>query len=88
MLPFDANPITIGWMSGYSYKGFDHAKNNIKQRNLNTVFVNISSTTSPTSDSFDPLDHVTYIKKIIKKYTHLFQAHTFKSRQVSIQKHY
>ena len=35
-----------------SYEGFDNAKNNIKQRNLNTVFANISKTTSPTSDSF------------------------------------
>ena len=32
-----------------SYEGFDNAKNNIKQRNLNTVFANISKTTSPTS---------------------------------------
>ena len=24
-----------------SYEGFDNAKNNIKQRNLNTVFANI-----------------------------------------------
>ena len=29
-----------------------YAKNNIKQRNLNTVFANISKTTSQTSDSF------------------------------------
>ena len=35
-----------------SYEGFDHAKNNMKQRNLNTVFANISKTLSPTSDSF------------------------------------
>ena len=35
-----------------SYEGFVNAKNNIKQRNLNTVFDNISKTTSPTSDSF------------------------------------
>ena len=35
-----------------SYEGFDNAKNIIKQRNLNTVFANISNTTSPTSDSF------------------------------------
>ena len=35
-----------------SYERFDNAKNNIKQRNLNTVFANISKTTSPTSDSF------------------------------------
>ena len=35
-----------------SYAGFDNAKNNIKQRNLNHVFANISKTTSPTSDSF------------------------------------
>ena len=31
---------------------FDNAKNNKKQRNLNTVYANISKTTSPTSDSF------------------------------------
>ena len=37
-----------------NYEGFDNAKNNIKQRNLNTVFANISKTTSPT------FDHVTY----------------------------
>ena len=35
-----------------SYEGFDNYKNNIKQRNLNTVFANISITTFPTSDSF------------------------------------
>ena len=35
-----------------SYEGFDNAKNNMKQRNWNTVFANISKTTSPTSDSF------------------------------------
>ena len=35
-----------------SYTRFDNAKNNIKQRNLNPVFANISKTTSPTSDSF------------------------------------
>ena len=35
-----------------SYVGFENAKNNIKQRNLNTVFANISKTTFPTSDSF------------------------------------
>ena len=35
-----------------SYEEFASAKNNIKQRNLSTVFANISKTTSPTSDSF------------------------------------
>ena len=35
-----------------SYEGFVNAKSNIKQRNLSTVFANISKTTSPTSDSF------------------------------------
>ena len=35
-----------------SYEGFDNAKNNMKQRNLNTVVANISKTTSPTSNSF------------------------------------
>ena len=35
-----------------SYEGYVNAKNNIKQRNLNTVFANISKTTSPTSNSF------------------------------------
>ena len=35
-----------------SSEGFDNAKNNIKQRNLNTVFADISKTASPTSDSF------------------------------------
>ena len=35
-----------------SYEGFDNAKNKMKQRNLNTVFANISKTISPTSDSF------------------------------------
>ena len=34
-----------------SYDGFDNAKNNMKQRNLNTVFANITKTTSPTSNS-------------------------------------
>ena len=35
-----------------SYEDFVNAKNNIKHKNLNTVFANISKTTSPTSDSF------------------------------------
>ena len=35
-----------------SYKEFINATNNIKQRNLNTVFANISKPTWPTSDSF------------------------------------
>ena len=35
-----------------SYEGFDNAKNSMKERNLKTVFANISKTTSPTSDSF------------------------------------
>ena len=42
------------WISGsiQSYERFVNAQNNIKQRNLTTVFSNISKTTSPTSDSF------------------------------------
>ena len=35
-----------------SYEELVNAKNNMKQRNLNTVFANISKTTFPTSDSF------------------------------------
>ena len=35
-----------------SYEEFVNAKNNIKQRNLNTVFANTSKTIWPTSDSF------------------------------------
>ena len=35
-----------------SYEEFVNAKNNIKQKNLDTVFANILKTTSPTSDSF------------------------------------
>ena len=35
-----------------SYEELDNPKNNIKQKNLNTVFDNISKTISPTSDSF------------------------------------
>ena len=31
---------------------FSNVKNNKKQRNLNTVFANISKTIEPTSDSF------------------------------------
>ena len=50
MLHFDANPITITWLQ--SYEECVHAKNNIKQRNWNTVFANISKPISPTSDSF------------------------------------
>ena len=39
------------------YEGFDNAKNNVKQRNLNIVFANISY----SSDSYLlSLDHVTY----------------------------
>ena len=35
-----------------SYEGCDDAKNNIKQRNLNTFVANFSKTTPPTSDLF------------------------------------
>ena len=35
-----------------SYEGFDHPKNNIKQRNLNTAVPDISKTIFATSDSF------------------------------------
>ena len=35
-----------------SYEEFVDAKNNIKQKNLNTVLANISKSISPTSDSF------------------------------------
>ena len=58
MLHFDANPITIGYpVSGYRVmKNLTMLKKpNIKQslqRNLNTVFANISKTILPTSDSF------------------------------------
>ena len=52
MLRFDANPTTIGYLVTDSYDKFVNAKNNIKQRNLNTVFANISKTIWPTSDSF------------------------------------
>ena len=51
MLHFDPNSIAIGYLVT-SYEGFDNSKNNMKQRNLNAVFANISKTTSPTSDSF------------------------------------
>ena len=50
---------TLVWM--HLYDRFDNAKNNIKQRNLNTVFANISNTTLPTSDSFLLImSHVAY----------------------------
>ena len=51
MLYFDAHPITIGYLVT-DYEEFFNAKNNIKQRNLNTIFANISKTIWPTSDSF------------------------------------
>ena len=51
MLYFDATPLQLDiWLQ--NYEGFVNAKNNIKQRNLNTVCANISNTTSPKSDSF------------------------------------
>ena len=49
-----------------SYDGFVNAKNNIKQSNLNTVFANISKTTSATSDSF--LLIMSHIHNLIKGY--------------------
>ena len=49
MLHFNANPNTIGYLVN---EEFGNAKNDMKQRNFNTVFANISKTTSPTSDSF------------------------------------
>ena len=51
MLHFDPNPERLDiWLQ--SYDKFVKAKNIIKQRNLNTVFTNISKTIWPTSDSF------------------------------------
>ena len=51
VLHLDANPLQLDiWLQ--SYDGFDNAKNNMKQRNLNTGFANISKTTFLTSDSF------------------------------------
>ena len=52
MLHFNANPNTIGYLVTEYYEEFGNAKNNMKQKNLNTVFANISKTTSPKSDSF------------------------------------
>ena len=42
-----------------SYERFDNAKNNMKEKNLKTVFANISKTTS--RHRLIPLDHVTYL---------------------------
>ena len=55
MLHFDANRAHYNWISGYGVMKdltMLKPKNNIKQKNFNTVFANISKTTSPTSDSF------------------------------------
>ena len=46
-LHFDANPIKIGYLVTEL-----NAENSMKQKNLITVFANISKTISPTSDSF------------------------------------
>ena len=54
-----------------SYEGFDNAKDTIKQRNMNTVFANISKTW-PTSDSFllimshicDPVQQVHHVGQV------------------------
>ena len=53
MLHFDANPINIGYIWLQSYEEFVNVKNNIKQKNLNTVLANISKTISrhPTHSS-------------------------------------
>ena len=51
-----------------SYEGFDNVKNNMKQRNLNTVFANISITTFPTSDSF--LLIMSHIRFLLPPYLH------------------
>ena len=70
VLHFDANPITIGYIWLQSCEGFiNNAKNNIKQRNLNTVFANISKKTSPTSDSF--LLIMSHIETVILNFTFL-----------------
>ena len=44
-----------------SYEEFDNAKNNMKQRNLNPVYANISKTTSPTSPFLLIMSHLTMI---------------------------
>ena len=50
MLHFDKTPLQLDiWIQ--SYEGFVNAKNNIKQRNLNTVFANISKRRLLESDS-------------------------------------
>ena len=57
MLHFDANPITIGYLVTEFYEGFYNAKNNIKQRDLNTVFLK----NNIPDIRLIPLDHVTYV---------------------------
>ena len=51
MLHFDAYPIEIEYLVTDEFEGFVNAKNNIKQKNLNS-FANIGLIS---------LDHVTYL---------------------------
>ena len=61
-----------------SYDGFDNAKNNMKQRNLNTGFANISKTTSPTSDSFHLF--MSHIALQVTLHEQLAESHSNKLR--------
>ena len=54
-----------------SYEGFDNAKNSTKQMNLNTVFANISKTTS---------QHPTYSSSI--DYCHCYIIPQFGNHQI------
>ena len=56
MLHFDANPIIIGYLVT-ELEEFVNAKNNVKQRNLITVFANLKNNMADIR--LIPLDHVT-----------------------------
>ena len=79
---------TYVWLQ--SYEGFDNAKNNMKQKQLNTVFANISKTTSPTSDSFllimsHLLSFLNKEKRVIKHVTLFIQLSRWRCSDTSQQ---
>ena len=62
ILHFDAKPIEIGYLVNELRDQFIKAENNIKQKNLNYFFANVSKNISPTSHSLSLI--MSHIKKI------------------------
>ena len=77
MLHFDANPITMDiWLQ--SYEGFNNAKNNMKQRNLNEhCFCQYLKNNIPDIRLI-PLDHV----YVLRNWIHVVRKKGFHNKPI------